>query len=468
MKIHLRSFLKSAVLAGGGACLTGIQLDAGLKGTAKKKSLPRLMGNRFLTFNTVVRVNQVEVSRDRNEGVDEAALHTLKGTRAMREAFKKGFPDGRMTWAFSWLALQDQRKNYQDIRRQVAEYHHELGDEVTFIPGGYFAPMYNSRQQVNRDLRDALGLVSEMVGGGYRPDSVVAGFLAAENLRYLAQEEDIHVAQGNIWSQYAIDYGDGEGSLSYPYYPSREHFLKPAQDKADFIDCVNLDGWTMDFLAARRRGFDDGFNSRMGVGPLETLMAHGYEKGLKQMLATTAVHFDEGFKLNGFAWVTNCWELCLPIAFEGLTGWLEGIRRRWPKTLCVTQSDFGLAWRKHFKDNGPLDYRFVQRGTGIGGSDENLEIRWYMNRTFRLALLRDWKVNGPELVIDFTRYDRQAEEPPDARPDKPARNWSLINRINQKCTRPQDKPVPLAELLPEERDFIRGVVGTIRAPTRAQ
>ena len=109
------------------------------------------------------------------------------------------------------------------------------------------------------------------MGAGYRPQSVIAGFLAAENLRYLAEAEGIHVCQGNIWSQFAVDNQDGDGSICYPYYPSIEHFCKPAQSPADLIDCVNLDGWTMDFLAARRAGFDGGFNSRMGVGPIETL-----------------------------------------------------------------------------------------------------------------------------------------------------------------------------------------------------
>lgn len=69
--------------------------------------------------------------------------------------------------------------------------------------------MYNSHQQVNCGLHDAFNMVSEMVGGRYRPGSVVAGFLAAENLRYLAQDAGIHVAQGNTGSQYAIDNGDG-------------------------------------------------------------------------------------------------------------------------------------------------------------------------------------------------------------------------------------------------------------------
>lgn len=100
---------------------------------------------------------------------------------------------------------------------------------------------------------------------------------------------------------------------------------------------------------------------------------------------------------------------------------------------------------------GKLDYRFVERGSGIHGSDANLEIRWFMNRDFRLALLHDWTVpNDPEKVIDFTRYDLKATEPKDF-----GRNWSLMNRINQKGVRPQDKPVLLTDLPDEDQTFIR-------------
>jgi hypothetical protein len=415
-------------------------------------ALPLLRNNRFLTFNSVIRVNQIEVRRDRNEGVDEVDLHTPEAVRALRTAFGAGFPGGRMTWALSWLAIRDTRPNFKEIRRLVKGFHDEFGDEVTFIPGGYFAPMYNTREEVNRDLHEALGEVAALIGGGYRPRSVLAGFLAADNLRWLADKEDVHVCQGNIWSQYAIDYGDGDGSIAYPYYPSREHFLKPARGAGDFIDCVNLDGWTCDFLAARRAGFAEGFNSRMGVGPIETIRNLGPEKGLAQMLATTAAHFDAGFGLNGFAWVTNCWEVCLVKLFGGLdilTRWLTEIRRRWPETLAPTMADFGSAWRSRFRDNSEIDYRFIQRGSGIGGSDAPSEIRWFMNADFRLALLRNWRAGGPEKVIDFTRYDLPAREPGEM-----GRNWSLMNRINQKGTRPQDNPVPLSALPAEDRAFI--------------
>jgi hypothetical protein len=431
---------------------------------AEKPGL-QLMGNRFFTFNTVVRVRQIETSRHEASGPDESSIHTPAEARAFRETVEKAWPGAPITWAFSWLALKDQRPDYRDLKKLVVSYQKDRGDEITFIPGGFFANMYNTRRQVNRDLHEGLRMVSDMVGGGYRPKCVIAGFLSAENLRFLAEEEGIHVCQGNIWSQYAVDNGDGDGSISYPYYPSREHFCKPAQGKEDQIDCVNLDGWTCDFLNARFPG-GSVCRSRQGVGPIETVLHLGTEPGTKEMLATTAAHFDRGFQLNGFAWVTCIWELCLVEGrkiygykgrngLEGMVIWLSEVRRRWPKARCVTQGDFGLLWREHFKDNDKINYRFVQRGSGIGGSDGDMEIRWFMNRGFRLALLRNWKADTPEMVIDFTRYDLKAEEPPDPEPGQHTRNWSLINRINQKGIRPEDRPIPILQLTADERAIIR-------------
>lgn len=431
---------------------------------------PKLLGQRFLTLNTIVRVHQIEVSRDVAHGPDESSIHTPTEARTFREAIESAWPGGRITWAFSWLALHDERPQYQELRNLIVSYRKKYGDEITFLPGAYFSNMYNSREQVNRDLHDGLQRVSEIVGDHYRPNSVVAGFLSADNLRYLAEVEGIHVCQGNIWSQYAVDNGDGEGSICYPYYPSSEHFCKPAQGEADFIDCVNLDGWTVDFLAARIPGRKkvngELWRSRQGVGPIETVLDMGTERGTQSMLATTAAHFDDGFSRNGFAWVTCGWEMGLVEArkiygyggrngMEGLQLWLSEIRRRWPDAQLVTQGEFGLLWRAHYPNNSSLDYQFVYRGSGIRASQENLEIRWYMNRDFRLALLRDWKESDDAKVIDFTRYDLPAREPGDPLPGKQSRNWSLMNRINQKGTRSQDVPTNLSELSSEDQSLIR-------------
>ncbi len=432
-----RQFLNGAMASAGTLALAGTAPSA-----LGAVSTPSPLQGRFLTHVSVVRVNQIEVTPTRSIGQDEATDNRPERIRSRREAFARGCPDGRMTWAISWLALNDSRQEYQEARKLLASYHDRYGDEITYIPGGYFAPMYNTRSQIRENLHSALQMITTMVGGGYRPESIVAGFMDAENQRLLAAEEGIHVCQGQIWSQHGIDEGDGDGGICYPYFPSREHYLKPAQTSADFIDCVCLDGWTCDFLSARRQGFEGGFNSRMGVGPIETVgnPKLGTIGGRKEMLDTSAMHFDQGHALNGFGWVTGIWEVSLGHD-DDLTWWLQAVRDRWPETRVMTEGAFGQEWRKHTPNNASLNYRFDARGTGAPGSEKELEIQWFMNREFRLALLRNTTTGEPPLAIDFTRYDLKAQEP-----EALQREWSLMNVLNQKGTRPQDKPVRLGTL----------------------
>jgi len=197
--------------------------------------------------------------------------------------------------------------------------------------------------------------------------------------------------------------------------------------------------------------------SRQGVGPIETVIRLGTERGTREMLHCTETHFDTGFALNGFAWVTCTWELCLVEGrkiygyqgrngMEGMEIWFSEMRRRWPDAKCITHGEFGLLWRDHFKSNDSLNYRFVQRGSGICGSEPELEIAWYMNKDFRMATLENRESGAEPSVIDFTRYDLKAKEPEDPKPGQPIRNWSLMNRLNQKGIRPVDKPVDINEL----------------------
>jgi hypothetical protein len=92
----------------------------GMGARAVQKSLS---GRRILTFNSVIRVNQIEVTRTRNEGFDEFDRHTPANVEALRAAFAEGWPGAPMTWAFSWRALFDDRENYRRIREIIPGFH---------------------------------------------------------------------------------------------------------------------------------------------------------------------------------------------------------------------------------------------------------------------------------------------------------------------------------------------------------
>ena len=405
---------------------------------------------RTLSVATVVRYWTVEATRTEHLLNNESSLHTVAACEAFRAAVAAGWPGGVITWAFSWDALHATDGEYPAIRALVASYVATLGDEMTFIPGGYFAPMYNNQTQTNADLHEALALISGLVGGGYRPAAVIAGFLGAQSLAYLADTEGVHVAQATIFSQLDIDYGDGDGGSPYPYYPSREHYLKPAQGDADFVDAVVLDGWTVDFLAARRDGFADGFNSRMGVGPIETIRDVGPVLGAAEQVHATAQHFTTGYAMNGEAFVTTIWEISLPINVSYLTSWLVTVQGMWPDATMLTHGAYGLRWRAAHAQND-YNYSWVEVGSGIGGSDADKEITVYANRAFRLALLRNLTDPGVGMAIDFTRYDLPASEPTGL-----TRSWNLMNELNWKGTRGAvDAPRPLSALKTQDQDIIR-------------
>ena len=235
---------------------------------------------------------------------------------------------------------------------------------------------------------------------------------------------------------------------------------------------MSLDGWTVDFLCARRSGALDhkltGYNSRRGVGPIETYVGWGLDLGHREVMHTQSIHLDEGFGRNGWGWVTNIWEAQMVHEFGkalicgALERWVTDTKGRWPDVRFVSFGEFGELWRKEKRTNADWAYSFLERGSGLGDSYNNLEIEWFMNPHFRLALLRDWHFDTPRKVIDFTRYDLPAREPADPSPERPAQDWDLMNRINQKGLRAQDTPVLLKELSEEDREFIYGVLPGLR------
>ena len=422
-------------------------------------------GARYLTINTVVRKYMMEITRTDTDvpswltpkDCDETHKHTPETIEGHAALFRKGLPGARITWAVSWHALTDPSPHYQAVRAKLKDLHEIAGDDVTAIIGGFFPNRYNTREQINRDFDDAFAIIEKWIG--HKPKSVISGYLAADNIRYLSEKHGVIAVQGNIWSQYQIDNMDGDGSISYPYYPSRQHFCKPAQGAADFIDCLNFDGWTVDPHFGRLVGCPTKYtNSRIGIGPIETLCNLGPEEGLQELKATTEAHYGLSHPKNPFSWLTSCYETALFTDIPSLshvTDWLSWMRGRWPDVRCIPLAEMAAEIRQQHPTNDTLNYELHQKGSGIGATRPEEEITWYMNKAFRLGVFADAK--GAQTVFDYTRYTRDYQEPQGLG----ERDWGLLDQISQKQIRPQDRPVPL-----DKFTDLKKVRATLRAMGR--
>src|SRR4030042_3961867 len=102
-----RTFINTAGRTSLSACLPGPigQVIPALAAESRLPATGPLSGRRILTFNSVIRVNQIEVTRTRNEGFDEYDRHTPENIKALRAAFAAGWPGAPVAWALGWGGL---------------------------------------------------------------------------------------------------------------------------------------------------------------------------------------------------------------------------------------------------------------------------------------------------------------------------------------------------------------------------
>src|ERR1700722_16700303 len=113
-----REFLNATAASVGAAVFAGT--NPALSDAVEQ---PTGLRGRFITHVSIVRVNQIEVTPTRSIGEDEVPDNRPERIRSRREAFARGCPDGKMTWAISWLALNDTSQEKKDSRRLIVSYH---------------------------------------------------------------------------------------------------------------------------------------------------------------------------------------------------------------------------------------------------------------------------------------------------------------------------------------------------------
>jgi hypothetical protein len=405
---------------------------------------------RRLTINTVVRHHQIEATRTNWLWEDERELHSAAVVERFSKAVRDAIPGAQITWAISWGALHDDSERYREVRRALKRACADHGDDVVFVPGGYFANLYGTRDEVARDIADAGKRIADEFGSN--PRSLVAGFLSGENIARAA-DEGITAVQGTIWSQFDIDLQDGDGSIAYPYYPSRRNFIVPGRGD-DSVPIPTFDGWTVDLVAARTAGMSgagDGmqYNSRLGLGPIETLHRLPRAEAFSELDGTSEAHLnDRNVERNGLGWLTVNYEIAEvsrglqhdPTILGAWSDWLAGLCDRWPDLAVPTLADLGDQWTAAHADNSSINYLLQQEGTGVQASRAGERVTWFMTERFRLGVVDG---NTVPAVFDFTSYDVVPAEPNVAG----ERRWSVLGELNQKRTRPQDEPVEFAVFL---------------------
>jgi len=384
------------------------------------------MKGRYLTLNFLVRRWQIEKTRFDHSGEDETKYCTRENIKWISDIVRENFPHGNITWALSWEALMNPNSYWRCIREIILQLCEKYRDDITFNPAGGFPNIYNTKQQVNEDIDEAFEVIKKLTDK--YPKSIVSWQLSAENLSYIREKYGAKVASAHCWSQEAVDNLSSEGSIMYPYYPSRRHYLKPAKSREDMIDILMLDVISLDLVTARLRMDEAGQDCRMGVQPIETVLRFGYQKGFEIMKQVTDRYFQDNWENLPFVWVTNQLEMSVihrnNEVRRAFKNWLDHIRKIYKDVHLLKIADFSELFRKHYQDNSKIQYSFRYRGIGISSSDPEKEVLWWMNKDYRLGVLVS---KNTAQIMDYLVYTDDIQEP-----QGPESNWNISGIVSQK------------------------------------
>ena len=209
-----------------------------------------------------------------------------------------------MTWAVSWSALQDTRKEYKETANSSPTFTVTSATKSPSSRAVISRRVQHARAGIAPPFATALGMVSAMVGGNLVPQSS-SPVMDAENQRLLAKTKTSTFARDRSGASTASTTAMAMAASAIPTTPAANTISSPPRaSRISSIASASTAGPATSLLLGAKGSRADSTAASASV-PSRAVGNLGKEVGRKEMLDTTAMHFDAGRALNGFGFVTS-------------------------------------------------------------------------------------------------------------------------------------------------------------------
>ena len=334
----------------------------------------------------------------------------------------------------TWLLDHPVLAKRHDLKTAVMEFSDKYGDEVTLF--NYSDPIRFDQETLNRRMDECIEELARLTGRA--PTAIGSWVLNSATAGHAVKKHSIRTAIGQVWEQLGVDGYSGVGSINGPYYPSKRHFMLPAQAEDDLLDIVILDAVSCDMIDTRIPK-----TARTTIHPWDSHLTAFDAAPVQRHI--TAAYLKHNLAKNPFGWLVNTVEL--DWMFQAYltynkNGELRRLQHEWLTWLYETFSEASFStltefrnyFRKEHPDNSRVIYRFEQNS--IFNPQHNCY--WFFSRNFRCCVEYTDEESGSELIVLDSKDFREQGQWADgydtacynhaAYPEEKVRTTPVINR----------------------------------------
>lgn len=355
----------------------------------------------------------------------------------LADAFHAAFPDGHLTWAIENQAVT--AAGMASVRAYIVDQCAAHGDRIALC--GAFSSVRQATSAATAELASLLGTLKASTG---ETEPAMFAWAAPAAVLPTAIAAGVRVVAGQTWGQENVDGYSGEGSPNRPYYPSKNHFLVPAQSPENALDVV-----MMDTLAS---GYWESLHGRSTVHTVDAHTLTRMQSITRDYLERTVTDPEFTAVWSGceVKWINDT-SLSNPVIYQSgnyyardrLVAWWQWLASEYDDLQAVSLQEFGAAWRDlHPYADGN---RWRASVTSENPSDATQAVTWEFSPRQRVGIVTT--AAGAQLV-DLTNYSDATTEPtPMTTIDSdldPGQSWSVPQVVAQKRSPVSTLPAGIA------------------------